>query len=233
MVEKMNHYIQQKQQKIAENQTNFYTPKGVHVYIKEPVDGVDIQSTILKLEEILPDHFFHEIEMIIFGWFDEFAERSTKAFYDSGTLYVSNIQIDETELVEHIVHEIAHSLESSYGYEIYGDQKIQNEFIRKRRHLHDILWQSGYKIPVSFFLDIEFNQEFDDLLYKTIGYEKLDQYAFGIFINSYAATSLREYFATAFADYYMNTNHSHLKKISPAVYNKIISIEKPEELDNY
>ena len=50
MVEKMNHYIQQKQQKKAENQINFYTPKGIHVYIKEPVDGIDIQSTILKLE---------------------------------------------------------------------------------------------------------------------------------------------------------------------------------------
>jgi hypothetical protein len=229
----MKNYIQKKQQKIAEQQTSFYTSSGIHVYVKEPVDGISLSNVISRLEELIPDHFLNEIEMIIFGWFEEFEDRSIEAFYDSGTLYISNIQFDEVKLIESIVHEIAHAVETSYGYEIYGDQRIRDEFIRKRRHLHDILWEAGYKMPVSFFVDTEFNQEFDDALYKKIGYNKLDQYASGLFINSYSATSLREYFATAFADYYMNSNHNFLKKVSPAVYNKIISIEKQKELDNY
>jgi hypothetical protein len=227
----MKNYIQQKQQKLNKSQNNFYTSSGIHVFVKEPVDGIDIGNVILKMEELLPVHFLHEIEMIIFGWFDEFDERSVKAFYDSGTLYISNIQYDEDEVLEHIIHEIAHSLESTYGYEIYGDQKIQSEFIRKRRQLHDILFEAGYKLPMSFFMNTEFDQEFDDLLYKKIGYDKIDQFASGMFINSYAATSLREYFATAVADFYINTNHNFLKKISPAVYNKIMMLQDPEALD--
>tara|TARA_B100001094_G_C18195434_1_gene810444 strand:+ start:2272 stop:2961 length:690 start_codon:yes stop_codon:yes gene_type:complete len=227
----MKNYIQQKQKKILESQTNFYTPSGINVYIRDPVEGVNVKSVILKLEEILPNHYFHEIEMIIIGWFEEFEKRNINAFYDSGALYISNMQFDETEMIEKIIHEIAHSLETTYGYEIYGDQKVQDEFARKRKHLHDILWKDGYKIPLSFFMDTEFNQEFDDLLYKKIGYNKLNQYAAGLFINSYAVTSLREYFATAIADFYMNTNHNFLKKLSPAVYKKIILLQNTEVLD--
>ena len=136
------------------------------------------------------------------------------------------------EMIENIIHEIAHSMEVSYGYEIYADQKIENEFTSKRMALHDILWKSGYKIPNSLFLNTEFDEEFDDLLYKKIGYDKLNQYAAGIFINSYAATSLREYFATAFTDFYLNTNHNFLKKISPVAYEKTLMLNNEEVLDN-
>lgn len=231
-LQKMKQYVQQKQNKIIESQTNFYTPSGVNVYIKDPIEGLNVKNVILRLEEILPSHYFHEVEMIIFGWFEEFEERSVQAFYDSGTLYVSNIQFDEVELIESIIHEISHSIENSYGYEIYGDQKIQDEFVRKREYLHDILWNSGYKIPKSFFLQTEFDEEFDNLLYKKIGYDKLNKYAAGLFINSYAATSLREYFATAFTDFYLNPNHNFLKKISPTVYEKIVMLHNQEMLDN-
>ena len=49
--------------------------------------------------------------MIIFGWFDEFEERSLNAFYEGGTLYVSNIQDDFMDMYDDIIHEISHSLE--------------------------------------------------------------------------------------------------------------------------
>jgi len=227
----MKTYIQKKQQKLAESQTSFYTPSGIHVFIKDSVKLDIVQKAISKVEEKVPHDILKEIEMIIFGWFEEFEEREIKAYYDSGTLYISNIQYDEAELFETIVHETAHAVEKTYGYEIYGDGKIQDEFIRKRRHLHDMLWNSGYKMPVSFFIDTEYNQEFDEMLYKKIGYNKLDGYAAGLFINSYAATSLREYFATAFADYFVNSNHEFLRKVSPAVYEKINSIIYEEQLD--
>ena len=227
----MKTYIQQKQKKVIESQTNFYTPSGIHVYFKDPVENIDVTSVLSTVEEKLPSHILSEIEMIIFGWFEEFNERDLKAFYDSGTLYVSNIQVDEDELLETLLHEIAHAVETIYGFEIYGDEKIKNEFINKRRFLHDILWNRGFKMPITFFIDTEYNQEFDETLYQKIGYDKLDNYARGIFINSYAATSLREYFATAFADFLVNSDHQFLKKISPSVYEKINSILYDEKLD--
>lgn len=227
----MKTYIQNKQKKIAESQTNFYTSSGIHVFIKDPVELIIVQKALSKVEEKIPSDILKEIEMIIFGWFQEFEDRELNAFYDSGTLYISNIQYDHEQLFETIVHEIAHAVEKIYGYEIYADGKIQDEFIRKRRHLHDMLWDAGYKMPISFFVNTEYDQEFDETLYKKIGYDKLDGYAAGLFISSYAVTSLREYFATAFADYFTNSNHNFLSKVSPAVYDKINLILFDDKLD--
>ena len=69
-------------------------------------------------------------------------------------------------------------------------------------------------------------------LYKTVGYDKLMNLVQGLFINPYAATSLREYFATGFTDFYLDSNHKFLQKISPALYKKLIMLQAQEKLDN-
>ena len=81
-----------------------------------------------------------------------------------GAIYVSNKQDNEQDLKDDIIHEIAHSLEEPYGYNIYADEKIKDEFLRKRTHLHDILWAAGYKAPKSFFMNFEYSEEFDKFL---------------------------------------------------------------------
>jgi hypothetical protein len=54
----------------------------------------------------------------------------------------------------------------------------------------------------------------------------------GVFITPYAATSLREYFATGFTEFYLHPDdHEFLKKISPELYKKINSLHDPEILD--
>jgi Mlc titration factor MtfA (ptsG expression regulator) len=171
------------------------------------------------------------VEMIIFGHFDEFGARSINAFYDSGTLYISNVQDDVADLYDDIIHEYSHSLEEVYGYEIYGDQKIKDEFLRKRKHMHDILWKSGYKAPLSFFMNAELDEEFDKFLHEKVGYDKLSTLLMGLFITPYAATSLSEYFATGFAEYYQHPDSSPLPQVSPALYKKILLLQKPEALD--
>jgi len=182
---------------------------------------------------VLPLHLLSEIEMIIFGWFDEFEERSINAFYDGGTLYVSNIQDDFIDLYDDIVHEISHSLEEPHGYFLYGDKKIEDEFLRKRKYLHSMLWKMGYKLPEKAFMNTEYSEEFDMLLYEKIGYDKLTTVMAGVFISPYAATSLREYFATGFTEFYTHPDsHGFLQKISPELYKKIIYLQNPEELDN-
>ena len=228
----INHLIE-KQQKLQQKNTDFYTGTGIHVYFKEPpASDIDVESVIAKIESKIPVHLLEEIEMIIVGGFDEFEERDINAFYDSGTVYVSNLQDDNKDLYDDIVHEIAHSIESPHGYYLYGDEKIKKEFLAKRARLHDILWNMGFKAPKSFFREVEFNQEFDDFLYKKVGYDTLSQALQGLFINVYAATSLREYFATAFTEYYLDSNHNFLKSVSPAAYEKIIGAQKPESLDD-
>ena len=143
-------YIEQKQKKLQQKQADFYTPDGLHVYFKEPMHNpVDVEKVIQRAEDIIPRHLRSEVEMVIVGWFEEFEKRSINAFYKDGALYISNVQDDEQDMFDDVVHEIAHSLESTYGYELYGDQKIKEEFLRKRKHLHDILWATGFKAPKS------------------------------------------------------------------------------------
>jgi hypothetical protein len=79
-------YIYLKQTQLMEQQTDFYTSTGLHVFFKDPVENVDVEKVIASIEARLPNHLLDEIEMIIFGWFDEFEERSINAFYDGGTL---------------------------------------------------------------------------------------------------------------------------------------------------
>ena len=226
-------HLIEKQKKILQKNTDFYTPSGIHVYFKEPMaSNVNVENVMAKVESKIAKHLLEEIEMIIVGWFSEFEERDINAFYDSGTVYVSNLQDDEEDMYDDIVHEIAHSLESPHGYHIYADEKIKKEFISKRIRLHDILWNMGYKAPKSFFIDVEYDKEFDDFLHKKVGYDKLARVLQGIFVNVYAATSLREYFATAFTEYYLDDNHNFLKKVSPAVYEKLTNIQNEDFLDS-
>tara|TARA_R100000808_G_C2117741_1_gene129861 strand:- start:90 stop:785 length:696 start_codon:yes stop_codon:yes gene_type:complete len=229
----LQNYIQEQQQKLQQK-SDFYTPGGLHVYYKEPItnEDIDVEAVIAKVESALPEHLRMGVEMIIFGHFDEFDERSINAFYDGGTLYISNVQDDAADLYDDIVHEYSHSLEESYGYEIYGDQKIQDEFLRKRKHMHDILWKSGYKAPLSFFMNVELDEEFDKFLHETIGYDKLSTLLMGVFITPYAATSLAEYFATGFTDFYLYPDHQALSQVSPELYKKLVTLQNAEALDN-
>ena len=86
----------QENQKKQQAQSDFYTSRGLHVYFKDALanDSIDAEKVVANIESKLPQHLLSEIEMIIFGWFDEFAERDLNAFYDSGTIYISPFQAD-------------------------------------------------------------------------------------------------------------------------------------------
>ncbi len=227
-------YIQNSQLKMMEQISNFYTPSGIQVYFKDQMLGtpVDVEKVVAKFETVVPQHLIDEVEMIIIGHFDEFEERSINAFYRDGALHISNVQSDEQDLLDDMIHETAHACESAYGQEIYGDSKIKDEFLRKRLHLYNILWKMGFKAPKSIFLEIEYDQEFDEFLFKDVGYNTMGKAITGLFINAYAATSLREYFATGFTDFYLQPNdHSFLKKTSPALYDKLALLHNLDKIN--
>ncbi len=226
-------YVQKSQNKLLETVNNFYTPSGIHVYFKDPLlnDEINLESVISKVEETIPHHLLSEVEMIIVGWFEEFEERKLNAFYKDGALYVSNAQDDEMDMYDDIVHEVAHSIEAPLGYTIYEDEKIKNEFLRKRKYLHNILSSHGVEVPLSIFMNPEYDEEFDMFLYEQIGYDKLSSFTRGLFISPYAATSLREYFASGFTEYYLDSNHNYLKNVSPELYKKLFLLQDPDNLD--
>lgn len=228
-------YIENCQKRVNEQVTNFYTSTGIHVYFKDHLynDAIDVEKMISKLESLIPTQLLSEVEMIIIGHFDEFEERDINAFYKDGAIHVSNIQSDEDDLLDDLIHETAHAAEVAYGYEIYADSKIKDEFLIKREHLYNLLWNSGFKAPKKLFLQTEYDYDFDQFLYKDVGYDKLSNVVNGLFVSPYSATSLREYFATGFTDFYLHPNdHGYLKKVSPALYNKLQKINNIESLDN-
>ena len=229
----MLRHLQQKQKQLQEMRSDFYTSRGTHVYFKDDVidDEIDVEQVVAALESAIPEHLLSELEMIIVGWFDEFEERSLNAFYKDGILHISNIQDNESDMLDDFIHEIAHSIESPHGYEIYGDQKVKDEFLRKRRHLHDKLWALGFKAPLKWFENAEYDEEFDKYLLEKVGYDKLRSICTGLFINAYAPTSLREYFATGFTDFFLHPNHNFLKRLSPSLYEKLLLLQDEENLD--
>ena len=229
----MRQHLKQRQKQIQEMRSDFYTSRGTHVYFKDDLvnDEIDIERVVAKVEGAVPEHLLSELEMIIVGWFDEFEERSINAFYENGILHVSNVQDDESDILDDIIHELAHSIEAPHGDEIYGDQKIKDEFLRKRKILHDKLWALNLKAPIEWFMNTEYDKEFDEFLLEKVGSDKLRMICMGLFINAYAPTSLREYFATGFADFYLHSNHNFLKKVSPALYKKLLLLQDEENLD--
>jgi len=220
-----------KRQQVLDEKINYYTRNGVQVFFKDKMANelVNIEDVTARFESMLPDHIRDGVEMIIIGQFEEFQKRDINAFYKDGALYVSNFQSSNDELLDDLVHETAHSLEEAHGYEIYADEEIKDEFIRKRMFLYDILWKMDFKAPKELFLNFEYDQEFDQFLLKDVGYDKLSEILKGIFITPYSATSLREYFATGFTEFYLYPNsHNYLKRISPELYKKISQIHALE-----
>ena len=151
-------YIREAQKRINKKLDSFYTSTGINIYVKDPFlhDSVDIERVIDRIENSVPAHLLSEVEMIVVGWFDEFEERAINAFYKDGILHISNVQQDEDDIFDDVIHEVAHSLEGPNGLHIYGDQKVKNEFLAKRRRMKEILEANGYKIHPSYFKNTEY-----------------------------------------------------------------------------
>lgn len=223
----MRQYLKEKQAAMQQQQSDFYTARGTHVYFKD-ASKIDVESVISRLEQKIPEHLLSEMEMIVVGQFEEFEERNISAFYENGILHVSNLQEDEEDMLDDLVHEVAHSIESINGFEIYGDEKLKNEFLSKRERLKNHLQSLGYSINQESFEEVEYDPEFESFLFKTVGKQKLRMICTGLFINAYAPVSLREYFATGFADFYLHPRDTLLRKLSPQLFEKIINLHKEE-----
>ena len=156
------------------------------------------------------------------GYVDEFFKdgREYNAMYKDGAIYLSPDQDNERDLLDDIFHELAHAIEKKNQEQIYGDGRLEREFIAKRNTLYYLLDDEKYDIED--YKNSEYDYDFDQHLYKVIGYDKLRAISSGLFYSPYAITALREYWANGFENYLLG-NKNKLKELSPVLYNKVDS----------
>jgi len=194
---------------------------GKMFYVQEPFVGmVGVQNIIDEIEQKIPPEIFNEIDVIMVGRFDFLEERELEAVYRDGGIYITNSLFSDEDLLENIIHETAHSIEESHGYYIYADHKIINEFVGKRETLQRILDSHGLETSQYDFNQTEYDEQFDEFLYKQVGYSKLIALTNGLVSNPYAMTSLREYWASGFEKYFLG-DREEIKRLSPQLFKKI------------
>jgi len=199
----------------------------IPIYIDDPLTHhVDVKAAFKKIEGMLPSFLTKNIKCVIIGHNKEFSENYVNAMFKDGVLYVTNKQDNEEDLIDDVVHEVAHSIEEFAKKIIYEDKEIENEFIKKRNILYNMFKSRGIKAKESLFMNPKYSREFDMFLYKEVGYEKLRNLIIDVFFSPYAVTSLREYFAIGFEEYYLG-DRKYLKRMSPELFDKI------HLLDNY
>jgi len=195
---------------------------NIDIFIKDPfINSINIQDFINKFEQHIPAHLTYGLDSIYIGDFKEFQERNINAFFEDGTIYVSNVQDNEEDFLDDIIHELAHTVEAQNGLEIYGDGRIESEFLGKRKKLYFLLKEEGYDVDLMEFLNPEYSREFDEFLHKKVGYSNLRNLTHGLFYSPYGATSLPEYFGNAFEAFFLKKDFKVLQSLSPVLYNKI------------
>jgi hypothetical protein len=206
----------------SKSQRREYKFGNGYVFVKDPLpENVNLQYVLNAVEELIPYEVRYMIESIMIGDFEEFREKQINALYKDGSIYLTNDQTDNDDMIDDIIHEIAHAVEEERGYDIYGlDNKLVVEFRAKRQQLKNVLIEVDVNTQGYDFEDVEYNLEFDDYLLNEVGYDILTTLCVGIFPNSYSPTSIREYFATGFEEYFLG-NRDYLKKTCPVLYRKL------------
>ena len=202
----------------------------IYVYVQDFLpQEVDVVEVLQSVEDRIPPHITKEVDTIFIGSNKELEDKEVTAMYDSGAIYISNKQSSVDDMVDDLIHEIAHSLEQPYGFLLYADGQIEDEFLKKRMKAFETLraYELASARHKNAFAGVEYDPAFDMYLYKKVGYDRLAQLLVGVFTTPYGMTSLREYFATGFEDYFLH-NAAYLKKVSPVLFKKIDKLVKGE-----
>jgi len=197
----------------------------IPIYFKNNLTRqINIDSVVKRIENILSSTMFRNISAIAIGDYSSLNDRDVDSVYNKKVIYLTNVQDNEEDIIENVVHEVAHSLEEIYGENIYGDALLKKEFLKKRRQLYSELAKK-YVLDEKYFRKIIYTKYLDNILYKKIGYDVLSHFTDPIMISPYSATSLREYFSEGFEKYYMG-EQQRVQELSPELYTKIKQLEE-------
>tara|TARA_R100000149_G_C5854099_1_gene121944 strand:- start:66 stop:734 length:669 start_codon:yes stop_codon:yes gene_type:complete len=198
-----------------------YTIHGKPFMFAQPFErDIDLNYVKRKVETLTPEYFFDNVDSFFVGYVDEFFKdgREFNAMFKDGAIYLSPDQDNEADLLDDILHEVAHAVEKIHKDKIYGDGRLEREFIAKRTHLYYRLGDKEYDIDS--YSNPEYDYEFDQHLYKNIGYDTLRGFSAELFYSPYAITALREYWANGFENYLLGVREK-LKEISPVLFQKV------------
>jgi len=206
-----------------------YMLGNVNIYIKDQLpEGVDVDFVIRYVAKRLPNHVLSNIDIIYVGHFQDLVDRDVNALWQNGAIYITNDQDSEMDMIDDLIHEIAHSNEKQYEQIIYEDGKLEQEFLQRRKKIAFILKDKGFGIPTGFIYNSDYDKNIDDYLYEKITYDVLWQLVPGIFPSPYAITSLREYWAKGFEQFYMGRKED-LKETSPVLFSKLMQLHDLED----
>jgi hypothetical protein len=220
MSKKIINHIQENNQKLPE-----YNLGSVQVIVKDRfTKSIDILSVFNDILSYIPDHFIELVDVIYIGEFDFLLKREVNSIYLDGAIYITNQQDDAQDFKDDLIHEISHAVEDNYKQFIYEDGLIEGEYFGKLKRLNSTLSHEGYDTSNISFFNTKLNKEFDEFLYKDVGYGPLRVLTDGLFLAPYSVTSLQEYWARGFEEYYLG-ERVYLKALCPYIYNKLQLLE--------
>ena len=206
-----------------------YKMQDIDIFIKDPLpDHINPDLVFSTFSKLIPHHLLNGVDIIYVGEFDVFKEKQTNAVFQDGAIYVSNEQDSNQDMIDDIIHELAHSVEERFTQYIYGENDLKNEFLGKRKRLYDILSSYKYNPLPSIKTAYHYEEKIDMYFYKKVGYEAMWNLINGLFPSPYSATSLREYFAIGFEYYFMGDKNT-IKKLCPDLYSKLENLEYLEK----
>ena len=210
----------------SKKNAGIYYLNDIPVWTEDPLpDSIDLRQVLLDVAKRLPNIYLKYIQAVRIGIFEEMLEKELNALYKDGVLYVSNMQDNNTDMLDDIIHEIAHAVEDHNHDLIYEDEKVFLEFLGKRKRLYELLKSEGYDVTIEQFLTTTYDYDFDMFLFQDIGYPVLETLTLGLFLSPYSVTSINEYFAVGFENFYMDES-IYVKKICPILLEKILYLDE-------
>ena len=205
-----------------------FSLSGIDVFVKDQLPReIDTSFVFEYIRSRIPFFFMSGIDIIYIGQFPKMKERDINAYFEDGAIYVTNDQDDEMDMIEDIIHEIAHAVESNHQQFIYSTGAVQREFIAKRERLSDLLSQK-FNVPKDFNTNFEYDKGIDNFLYREVGYDALNQICVNIFPSAYAVTSLSEYWAKGFEELFIG-DPAVLRDTCPVLFRTLVTLLKDLE----
>jgi len=111
-------------------------------------DNVSLNSVLAKIDKRIPTSFYSNLDSIYIGEFKDLIDREINAMYSDGALYISNAQDDENDMIDDIVHEIAHAVEDEHRSQIYSDGKIEfpDDFPEEKKSLFTRMYKTFFTL---------------------------------------------------------------------------------------
>ena len=123
----MKEYITDGTSKIKKKLKEYNIYGKPFIFAEPFINDIDLEYIKKKIESSIPEYFFDNIDGFFVGYVEEFFNdgREYNAMFKDGAIYLSPDQDNEKDLLDDILHELAHAVEQKNEIEIYGDGRLE------------------------------------------------------------------------------------------------------------